>query len=37
MTDYTFKSNFTTKIDFRQAKTPKTNSLDRGLYPRALF
>ena len=36
MTDYTFKSNFTTKIDFRQAKTPKTNSLTvvyiHGLY-----
>jgi len=36
MIDYTFKSNFTTKIDFRQAKSPKTNSLTivytHGLY-----
>ena len=36
MTEYTFKSNFTTKIDFRQAKTPRTNNLTivylHGLY-----
>lgn len=36
MTDYTFKPNFTTKIDFRQAKSPKTNNLTivyvHGLY-----
>lgn len=36
MTDYTFKSNFTTKIDFRQAKSPETNKLTivyvHGLY-----
>ncbi len=36
MSDYTFKSNFTTKIDFRQAKSPKTNNLTvvytHGLY-----
>ncbi len=36
MTDYTFKSNFTTKIDFRQAKSPETNKFTvvytHGLY-----
>ena len=36
MTVYTFKSDFTTKIDFRQAKSPKTNNLTlvytHGLY-----
>ena len=36
MTEYTFGSNFTTKIDFRQAKTPRTNNLTivylHGLY-----
>lgn len=36
MSDYTFKSNFTTKIDFRKAKSAKTHNLTvvyvHGLY-----